>query len=278
LFNNISGRLTPAGAFFQSALINRNYSLTRSVPSGSQCHAGFTKFTLSAKAFGEGGNGLNEKFSYQTSNFKRMKTLFRFLFFVACISLLATCTKSDRFGDDMPVAGLKYGQPLIIKGKPVMVTLPFEAHYLGNYVSMDPDARCGDPPNYRIIVEGPGNGTKVGKSIIHFDFCCNIDNGVYGNAQPSVNGKYFDYIVAANGDSLYIHIPAGRVIEGRLPYMPSYVIEYWKDPFEILGGSGRFKGATGGGMTDDYNSSLDNYSHHNWVGTMVKGKEDECIH
>jgi hypothetical protein len=193
-----------------------------------------------------------------------MKTLFRFLFFIACISILSACTKSD----------------MSVKEKTVMVTLPFNAHYLGNYVSTDPTAGSGVPPIYRIIVEGPGNGTEVGNSFIHFDFCCNTDNGVYGNAQPCVNGKYFDYIVAANGDSLYIHIPAGRVIKGRLPYMPSNVIEYWKDPFEILGGSGRFYGATGGGMTDDYNSSLDYFSHHNWVGTitMMKGKEDESIY
>ena len=208
-----------------------------------------------------------------------MKTLFRFLFFMACISLLATCTKSDRFGNDMSVAGLKYGQPHIIKGKPVMVTLPFKAHYLTSLVSMDPDARCGDPPYYRIINEGPGNGTVVGNSFIHFDFCFNIDNYVYGNDKPGVNGKYFMYIVAANGDSLYISL-AGRVISGRLPYMPSYVIDYFKDPFEILGGTGRFKGATGSGMTDDYDSSLDPRTYHHWVGTitMVKGKEDECIH
>ena len=42
-----------------------------------------------------------------------------------------------------------------------------------------------------------------------------------------------------------------------------------------LGGTGRFDGATGGGMSDDYN--LDDYpgnSFHHWVGTitLVKGK------
>jgi hypothetical protein len=64
-------------------------------------------------------------------------------------------------------------------------------------------------------------------------------------------------------------------MEGRLSDRPSYVIEYWRDPFVILGGTGRFEGATGGGMTDDYNSALDPYSHHHWNGTitMVKGKQ-----
>ncbi|MBP1668794.1 MAG: hypothetical protein H6Q21_1160, partial [Bacteroidetes bacterium] len=44
---------------------------------------------------------------------------------------------------------------------------------------------------------------------------------------------------------------------------------YWRDPFEILGGTGKFKGATGKGTTDDYNSSEDPYSHHHWTGTIT---------
>jgi hypothetical protein len=48
-----------------------------------------------------------------------------------------------------------------------------------------------------------------------------------------------------------------------------------KDPFKILGKTGRFKGASGSGMTDDYNSDLDPYSHHHWKGTitLVKGNQ-----
>ena len=80
-------------------------------------------------------------------------------------------------------------------------------------------------------------------------------------------------MVAANGDILYIS-GEGFVIDGRLDDHPEYVISYWRDPFVILGGTGRFEGATGEGWTDDYNSSEDPNSHHNWTGTitMVKGK------
>ena len=65
-----------------------------------------------------------------------------------------------------------------------------------------------------------------------------------------------------------------EVITGRLEDHPDYVVSYWRDPFEILGGTGRFEGAFGGGMTDDYNSSEDTNSHHHWKGTitMKKGK------
>ena len=205
----------------------------------------------------------------EIQNLKNMKTLTKLLLAIACICLLSACSKSDILNDD----NLSGNDLKCAKAHPRMVTLPFNVHYLSSLVSMDPDARCGDPPYYRIINEGPGNGTVVGKSFIHFDFCFNVDTYVYGNDTPSVNGKYFMYIVAANGDSLYINL-AGHVIPGRLPDMPSYVIDYFKDPFEILGGTGRFKGATGHGMTDDYDSSLDPRTYHHWVGiiTMLKGK------
>ncbi len=67
----------------------------------------------------------------------------------------------------------------------------------------------------------------------------------------------------------------GQVIYGNEDDHPDGVNSYWRDPFTILGGTGRFDGATGGGMSDDYN--LDVYpgnSFHHWVGTitLVKGK------
>jgi hypothetical protein len=49
---------------------------------------------------------------------------------------------------------------------------------------------------------------------------------------------------------------------GRLDYHPDYVNSYWKDPMIVLGATGRFAGATGTFMTDDYNSDLDPNSHH----------------
>ena len=191
-----------------------------------------------------------------------MKTLKRILLFIVGVGLLSACSKSDQFWGDEPLGKSIKG----VKTEPVMVTTPFKVDYLGNYTSMEVVAGCGDYPNMRIVVDGTGTGTYVGKSTVHFDFCCNVETGVYGFGVPT------EYIVAANGDILYISC-AGQVKTGRLPDHPDYVNSYWKDPFVILGGTGRFKGSTGGGMTDDYNSDLDPYSHHHWTGTitMVKG-------
>lgn len=154
------------------------------------------------------------------------------------------------------------------KMKPGTVRLPFKVEYVGEYTAQFISEKCGEDPNYNIIVDGEGNGTHVGESTIHFDFCFDASTGIYGNQDS--------YIVASNGDTLFISCE-GQVIEGRLPEHPDDVNSWWKDPFVILGGTGKFEGATGSGMTDDYNWDRDPYSHHHWEGTIVlnRGKTNK---
>jgi len=150
--------------------------------------------------------------------------------------------------------------------QPIEVTVPFKVDYVGEYQPFGD--KCDGQLN--VIVNGDGTGTHVGRSTVHFDFC--------GLPQPDESFIYgprshnASYIVAANGDTLFIS-GAGTVVPGRMDDHPEHVISYWRDPFEIIGGTGRFEGATGGGTTDDYNSNLDPYSHHHWDGTitMIKG-------
>jgi hypothetical protein len=104
----------------------------------------------------------------------------------------------------------------------------------------------------------------MGAIEVHFDFCAN-EQGYYGNQSS--------YMVDKSNDTLFISCE-GRVIEGKMAEHPSFVTEYWKDDFEILGGTGKYAEATGGGVTDDYNSSEDPNSHHYWKGSisLIKGK------
>lgn len=186
-----------------------------------------------------------------------MKTLKNFIYVAAGIFLLMTCSKSDEFLNDDSSGNM-------LKSTDKTVTVPFKVDYLGNYTFVDVDGTCGTG-YLHVIVDGQGTGTHLGNSTVHFDFCV-YDNGYYG---PTVS-----QMVAANGDILYVSCQ-GQVIDGRLDDHPSYVTSYWRDPFVILGGTGRFKGATGEGLTDDYNSSEDPYSHHHWTGTitLLKGKQ-----
>ena len=83
-------------------------------------------------------------------------------------------------------------------------------------------------------------------------------------------------MVFGKGDTLFVTCK-GKVIGGKSPDHPEYVTSYWRDDFLILGGTGRFEGATGSGKTDDYNSSEDPYSHHRWKGTITLEKGEKQI-
>lgn len=153
---------------------------------------------------------------------------------------------------------------------PAMTTQPFEATALGTYTYVGPDTlpnpKCVAPfTAWRAIVDGKGTGTPTGDFTMHFDFCGDTLSN-YGNA--------YAYLVDGDSDTLFLFC-AGRVMDGRVEDQPAYVTSYWKDPIEFTGGTGKFKGATGTVISDDYNSSGDSNSHHHWTGTitMVKGKK-----
>ena len=141
-------------------------------------------------------------------------------------------------------------------------TLQFDADFTGVYTAVNPDSvACGPGPWMHITVDCSGAEATLGKFTTHFEFCAD-DQGYYPGKQMVA------YMIAENGDSLFVSC-AGQVIEGRMEDHPGHVVSYWRDPFDILGGSGKFKGATGEGMTDDFNSSEDQNSHHHWKGTMT---------
>ena len=98
-----------------------------------------------------------------------------------------------------------------------------------------------------------------------FDFCGD-DEGHYGNC--------FAYLVDESNDTLFITVE-GKVLDGKTEGHPDFVTSYWKDDFEILGGTGNFEGSTGKGKTDDYNSTENQNSHHYWKGTITLIKERE---
>ena len=155
--------------------------------------------------------------------------------------------------------------------KVVKITKPFEAEFIGNYIYFGPDTlespKCNDSLSYRIIVDCEGSGNIMGNFRGHFDFCSN-EQGYYGNV--------YGYFVDESNDSLFIGGDGiGRVIDGKTEEHPEFVTSYWKDDFQLIGGTGKYKGATAAGKTDDYNSSEDPNSHHNWKGTITLIKERE---
>ena len=144
------------------------------------------------------------------------------------------------------------------------VAVAFEASFTGKYTYVGPDTladqKCTDPLNvWRAIVDCEGTSNVMGDLTVHFDFCGDA-NGNYGNT--------FAFMVDKKSDTLFVSCE-GKVEEGRLEGHPEHVISWWKDEFEILGGTGKYKGASGKGMTNDYNSSKDAHSHHQWEGIIT---------
>ncbi|MBW8331415.1 MAG: hypothetical protein K0M40_05290 [Prolixibacteraceae bacterium] len=206
-----------------------------------------------------------------------MKTLVKIFFLMAFVSLIAGCNKENIMGDESSEMELKKA-----KLKPVTVTVPFKADFVGTYMAgTGPNSECGECPTDEdgnpigpecwgmVYNDGEGTATHLGKITSHMEFCCEFISGIYpGNYMKA-------WFVAANGDKLFVAC-SGQVLNGRLDYHPEDVNSYFKDPFEIIGGTGKFEGATGSGWTDDYNrDSYPANSFHHWTGTitMVKGKK-----
>ncbi len=188
-----------------------------------------------------------------------MKTLVKLLLMMIAIGLMVSCNKDE----------LAPGNENLLKSaQSKTITTGFNIVFTGNYDYMGPSDVCGDyPPMVRIINTGQGTGTHMGHFTSYFDFCYDATDDSY----PA--GHIEAYFQDEDGDILNVTV-GGFVMDGRLPGMPSFANSYFKDPFVIIGGTGKFEGATGNGYTNDYNSDKDPYSHHHWTGkiTLVKGK------
>ncbi len=174
---------------------------------------------------------------------------------MAVISLITGCETND----PLELEKESSSETKVVTGRP----LGFNIVMTGNYDYVGPSDICGDfPPYGRVTNTGEGTGTHLGHFTHYFDFCFDLTDGSYPE----------DYLVGyfedENGDRLFVEV-AGFVLPGRLPGMPDFATSYFRDPFVIVGGTGRFEGATGWGMTNDYNSANDPYSHHHWKGRII---------
>ncbi|MBN2275407.1 MAG: hypothetical protein JXK95_13820 [Bacteroidales bacterium] len=150
------------------------------------------------------------------------------------------------------------------------VTVPFKADCTGEYIYFGPDTlpepKCtGSLSLWRAVVDAKGTGEPMGNFTVHFDFC--------GDSLSNY-GNLYAHIIDEKRDTLFLN-SSGRVLDGRLDEHPAFVTSYWRDTIRFAGGTGRYKGATGIAVTDDYNSSEDPNSHHHWTGTiaLVKGRK-----
>jgi hypothetical protein len=148
------------------------------------------------------------------------------------------------------------------------VALPFEARFFTDLAGLLPDESCGAPPVFLNIQQGYGAATHLGRFSVHIRFCIDatdlLDDGelTEGESLPYWNGV--GAMVAANGDELFFTI-AGAVVPSD---HPDFDFEF-SDPFHFSGGTGRFSGATGGGVTNSLVDRQRSRTHHEWSGTLT---------
>lgn len=148
------------------------------------------------------------------------------------------------------------------------VEIPFRASAFTELRSLAPDPTCGDPPFFLNTQVGEGRATHLGRFSVEFTFCVDasdlLDDGVLseGESLPYTDGV--GVLVAANGDELYLSI-AGTVVPSE---DPDYDFQF-QDPFDFAGGTGRFEGATGSGVTDSFVSQATDRTDHTWNGTLI---------
>ena len=161
-----------------------------------------------------------------------MKTFNYILVAFFAIGLVLSCSDERVDLNNEPAS-----DQMDVRAKPV----PFKADFFTarNY---EVDEPCDNPDfpffNWQV---GEGKGTHLGKFSVTIGFCENPETGQYDFG--------YGVMTAANGDELYIQIPAeGEVGQVYFIEDPYYEFEF-QDPFDIIGGTGRFQGATGGGYT-----------------------------
>ena len=130
---------------------------------------------------------------------------------------------------------------------------------------------CGSPPLFYNVQEGYGEATHLGRFKIRITFCVDATDLGDGILSPGESIPYFSnektegYLLAANGDKIYILIEEGEIIPTDVP---GYEYEF-KDPFLFTGGTGRFEGVSGSGVTN----SLVTFepverTDHKWSGIL----------
>lgn len=148
------------------------------------------------------------------------------------------------------------------------VSVAFNLHGYTLLESAVPDESCGPPPHLLNVQVGEGEATHLGHFTVRFTFCIDLtdllDDGMLTDGESA---PYWDGVgtyVAANGDELYVAV-SGVILPSS---DPNYDFQF-QDPFTFTGGTGRFAGATGGGMIDSYVSQATNRTDHNWSGALV---------
>ncbi len=197
---------------------------------------------------------------------------FNFLVFLLVVGILLSCEHSnDAVLDENQLQEQEESNGLTAK-KGSSHSVPFKAKFftVRNYDTVI--GTCVEAPYLEYNHQkGEGTGTHLGKFTIELFFC--------GSGLDYKNGE--GSFVAANGDELRFIGPSHGEIGHVVPLTyahPLYEFQF-QDPFTIIGGTGRFEGASGGGYMNSFvdlfvdgdpNQFIrEHRTDHEWTGTLV---------
>jgi len=149
------------------------------------------------------------------------------------------------------------------------VNRPFKAMMTTSSLGAVPDpVACPGATVLREHQAGGGEATALGRFTVDFTFCIDIADLLDdGQLTAGESIPYWDGVgtfVAANGDELIMSI-SGEIIPSSRPGFNSE----FHDAFDFVGGTGRFAGASGNGVTDSYVQQSPNWVLHDMGGTLT---------
>ena len=176
-----------------------------------------------------------------------MKTLVNITLMALIVFSLGSCELFDNAFD---------------KKKDKNKTKKFRAEFFTAMTPTDDVRSCEAPFDFYNNQEGEGIAMGMGDFETRIDFCVNFTTLEYIDGQ----GK----LIFNNGDELWITV-SGQILPSD---DPNYDLMF-KDPFQIVGGTGRFEGATGEGMTNSLVKLFPeggDQTDHVWEGIIVYPK------
>lgn len=216
-----------------------------------------------------------------------MKTLKNISFVILTLILFTTCDiskMSEELSEEQVSLTIEQieqensAQKKSLEGKN---KIPFAAKFFsegGVQPGEESEEICGQPPIFLNVQQGDGVGTYLGKFTYSATFCVDATDLLDGTLEGDDSVPYFDnekttsYMMAENGDKLFLGATKGVVLPATTP---GFDFEF-HDPFTITGGTGRFKGARGKGISSGLVTQSPERTEHIWTGKIkLRNNKDD---
>jgi hypothetical protein len=206
-----------------------------------------------------------------------MKTIKKILLIFICVLLTTACSNDAIDLNNNPsLSNNDYpsNDAEIIASKKInhkkTISLPLKLKFTTLASPIEGGESCGPPPIFHIKLEGNGNGTMLGYMGVYCTVCVNQQTGEFIFMESDLC-----VFTSANGDELHGIIDGGR-------WGPSSRSDFDAElngTFAIVGGTGKFKDATGEGLVSAFLTGATGEAINSWKGNInlaKKARKTKC--